>query len=143
MHHAGRGIAFCLLVYSVAGCARSTSPPAPTVPQQEGVVGGDYYTLGVWRVKQGREAEFIDAWKAVGAAFLQLPDPPGPGTLIRSESDPALFYSFGPWQRLEDIQAMRDDPRSRAALNELISLCTEASPGTYRLVAEVSGGSSR
>lgn len=106
-------------------------------------MGTDYYTLGVWRVRQGRESEFIEAWKAVGTAFLQLPNPPGPGTLIQSESDPALFYSFGPWKRLEDIQAMREDAQSQAALQKLISLCTEAAPGTYRLVAQASGGPMR
>lgn len=101
----------------------------------------DYYTLGVWRIKQGRETEFIDMWKAVGVAFSQLPSPPGPGVLVRSESDPALFYSFGPWKRLEDIQAMRGDAQSHAALQKLISLCSEATPGTFRVVARAPGAS--
>lgn len=101
----------------------------------------DYYTLGVWRVEQGREADFIDAWMAVGAAFSQLPNPPGPGVLVRSESDPALFYSFGPWKRLEDIQAMRGDAQSSAALQTLVSLCTEATPGAFRVVAQAPGAS--
>lgn len=100
-----------------------------------------YYTLGVWKVKKGREGAFIDEWKAVGAAFSRLPNPPGPGILVRSESDPALFYSFGPWKRLEDIQAMRDDAQSHAALQKLIGLCTEATPGAFRVVARAPGAS--
>lgn len=104
---------------------------------------GPYYTLGVWRVKEGREADLIAAWKAVGEAFYQLPRPPGPGTLLRSESDPALFYSFGPWDRLEDIQAMRSDVRARAAIERLEDLCIEASPGTFRVVAEAHGAAAR
>lgn len=99
-------------------------------------MSGPYYTLGVWRVKEGREADFVAAWEAVGEAFYQLPRQPGPGKLLRSESDPSLFYSFGPWDRLEDIQAMRDDPRARAAIARLVDLCEEASPGTFRVVAE-------
>jgi heme-degrading monooxygenase HmoA len=99
-------------------------------------VEGPYYTLGVWRVKDGREADFIAAWKAVGEVFYQLPRPPGPGTLLRSDSDPSLFYSFGPWERLEDIQAMREDPDAQAAIARLVELCEEASPGTFRRVAE-------
>lgn len=98
-----------------------------------------YYTLGVWRVKEGRESDFVDAWQAVGVAFNELPDPPGTGVLIRSESDPSLYYSFGPWKRLEDIQAMREDDRSRAALRTLMDLCVEATPGTFRVVAEAPG----
>lgn len=100
---------------------------------------GAYYTLGVWRVKEGREADLIAAWKAVGEAFYDLPRPPGPGTLLRGESDPTLFYSFGPWHQLEDIQAMRSDPRARAAIDRLVDLCVEASPGTFRVVAEAHG----
>lgn len=53
-------------------------------------MAGPYYTLGVWRVKEGKAEEFIAAWKAVGEVFYALPHPPGPGTLLRSESDPSL-----------------------------------------------------
>ena len=96
-----------------------------------------YYTLGMWRPKPDREADFIAAWRELGEVFLALPAPPGPGVLLRSESDPGLFYSFGPWSGLEDIDAMRADPRAREALRRLMDLCLEASPGTYRVVAEV------
>src|SRR5690606_20619310 len=99
------------------------------------------YTLGVWNVKSGQEAEFIVAWKQLGEIFAELPHPPGTGTLIQSLSDPSLFYSFGPWTRLNDVEEMRSDPRARAAIERLIALCTEATPGTFRLVAEVPGGS--
>lgn len=34
------------------------------------------YTLGVWRVRPGREAEFITSWKELGRIFAQLPQPP-------------------------------------------------------------------
>ena len=70
-----------------------------------------------------------------------LDRPPGTGTLIQSIPDPALFYSFGPWSRLEDVQEMRSDPRAQGAIQRLIDLCTEATPGTFRLVAEVPAGS--
>lgn len=90
-------------------------------------------------MKDGKESAFIAAWKAVGEAFYELSHPPGPGTLLQSESDPSLFYSFGPWNRLEDIEAMRDDPGARAAIARLVELCVEASPGTFRVVAEAGG----
>lgn len=82
------------------------------------------YTLGVWRVKAGREAEFIAAWNNLGLVFAQLAQPPsGRGTPIQSVGDPLLFYSFGPWKRLEDIEAMRavtcsgGDPSPSGALH--------------------------
>lgn len=99
------------------------------------------YTLGEWRVRPGQESAFIAAWKELGAVFAGLPDPPGTGTLIRSTSDPALFYSFGPWDRMEHVEEMRRSPEAEAALGRLLQLCTEATPGAFRLVAEVPPGS--
>ena len=58
------------------------------------------YTLALWRVKEGSEAEFVEAWKDLSDYFLNLPNPPGTGTLVGSVEDPRLFYSFGPWGAL-------------------------------------------
>ncbi len=99
---------------------------------------GDIYTLGVWKVKPGQQAEFIAAWKELGEYFKSLPNPPGgTGILVQSLDDPALFYSFGPWRSLEDIQAMRSDPRTPERIGKLAALCEEAKPGAFRVVAQV------
>jgi hypothetical protein len=97
----------------------------------------DIYALGVWKVKAGAQDAFIAAWKELGEYFYSLPKPPGPGTLVQSLEDEALFYSFGPWRRLEDIQAMRADPRTRERIGKLAALCEEATPGAFRVVARV------
>jgi len=102
-------------------------------------MGDRPYTLALWRVQPGREREFVQAWKELGEAFRGLPDPPGEGTLVQSVEDPQRFYSFGWWQRLEDIQAMRADPEAAAMLAKLAALCTEAQPGAYRVVATAAG----
>jgi heme-degrading monooxygenase HmoA len=99
---------------------------------------GSVYTLGVWRVKPGRESEFIEGWKDLGRLFAKLPMPPGgKGTLVQSLSDPLLFYSFGEWVSMEAIQAMRKDAVAQAGIQKLADLCTEAIPGSFRVVAEV------
>ncbi len=96
----------------------------------------EIYTLGMWRAKPGKEAEFIAAWQAMGQTFRNLPlAPTGVGTLVQSLSDLSLFYSFGPWQSLEAVQAMRQNPSAMAAMTNLRNLCSEAAPGTYRVVA--------
>jgi len=112
-----------LLKFQVQGCS---------VNMEEQI-----YTLGVWHVKQGHEAEFIAAWRELGAIFASLPQPPSDkGILIQSTADPTLFYSFGPWRSAEDVAAMRANPRAQAGIARIRELCTEATPGTFRVVAE-------
>jgi heme-degrading monooxygenase HmoA len=95
------------------------------------------YTLARWRVKPGKEEEFVAAWKALGAAFARLPTPPADrGTLVRSTDEPELFYSFGPWRTLDDVRAMRESASAREGFERLRDLCTEATPGTFQVVAE-------
>ncbi len=100
-------------------------------------VQGTAYTLGLWRVLPEQKAAFIDAWHQLAALFAQLPHPPsGQGVLIQSVAEPDLFYSFGPWQSLADIEAMRQDADVLAALAALRACCSESTAGAYRKVAE-------
>jgi hypothetical protein len=96
------------------------------------------YTLARWRVREGREEEFVAAWHGLAAFFLSLKQPPRWGTLLRNADDPRLFYSFGPWPSTETIAAMRADPSTPAAIGRLMALCEEAELGTY-LVAATAG----
>ena len=94
------------------------------------------YTLAVWRVQDGRQQEFISAWKDLGAAFNALSDPPGKGVLVQNASDPTQFYSFVPWQSMEAVGAMRNDRHAIEGIKRLEGLCTEATPMAFRVVAE-------
>lgn len=113
-----------------AGCAWSDSN------LENNNMGQQAYTLGVWHIRDGRQQEFITAWKDLGTIFASLPDPPGKGILIQSDSDSTLFYSFGPWTSLEAIEAMRNDRLAQEGIRKLIDLCTEATPGSFHVVAE-------
>lgn len=95
----------------------------------------EIYTLGAWRVKEGRQSDFVAAWQELGRFFGYLDNPPGEGTLLQSLDEPTQFYSFGPWQSIEDVQAMRDHPETPAAVGKLMNLCDECRPGTFRVVA--------
>jgi hypothetical protein len=92
------------------------------------------YTLVLWRVKEGREEEFVEAWKGLSDYFLDLPNPLETGALVRSVEDRGLSYAFGPWRSIEDIRRMRSDPRTPEVIGKLAALCEEAKPGTFRLV---------
>ncbi len=97
----------------------------------------EVYTLGVWRVKDGKQSEFVAAWQALGHHFSSLPHPPGKGTLLQSVDDPQQFYSFGPWRALDDIQEMRNHAETPAEIGKPMALCEEGRPGTFRVVATV------
>jgi hypothetical protein len=64
--------------------------------------------------------------------------PPLQGTLIQSLSEPLVFYSFGPWETLEDINAMRNNEKVKKALSDMLKLCQEAKPGNYKTVLHLS-----
>jgi heme-degrading monooxygenase HmoA len=96
-----------------------------------------FYTHALWRVKPGNEQAFIDAWRAMGDAFLAIPGPKSHGTLIQSLTDPTLFYSFGPWESLDQIHAMRANPAAQEAMARARELCEEVETGAFRVAATV------
>jgi hypothetical protein len=97
----------------------------------------EIYTLGMWRVQPGREAEFIRAWSELSDTFARLPQPPsGRGVLVQSLTDSSLFYSFGPWASIEQVEAMRANPAAQEGIRGVAALCTEAVPGSFEVVAE-------
>lgn len=112
------------------GCARSDSNLENINMEQQ------VYTLGVWHVQEDRQQDFIIAWKELGEIFASLPDPPGKGILIQSDTDSTLFYSFGPWDNMEAVNAMRNDQRAQEGIRKLIDLCIEATPGSFHVVTE-------
>lgn len=99
------------------------------------------YTHASWRVRPGREDDFIAAWEELGRIFSRLPDPPvGPGTLIQNVTDPLMFYSFGRWRSAEAVAAMRADPGAQRGIEAVRALRTEAEPGLYRVVRQTVHG---
>ena len=99
---------------------------------------GGAYTLATWRVKEGCEEEFVEAWSGeLADFFLSLPNPPDSGTLIRSVDEPRLFYSFGPWKSLDDVRQMRSHPRTQEIMGKLRDLCEEVNAGDFEVVLSV------
>lgn len=96
-----------------------------------------FYTLACWRVKEGNEKLFVDAWKEMGKAFASMPQATIKSRLIQSLKDPTLFYSFGPWESLEDIQLMDTDPEAQQVIQKVMNLCDAFETGTYRLEVQM------
>jgi heme-degrading monooxygenase HmoA len=95
------------------------------------------FTLATYRVKSGREDEFIERWNGLAETFSSLDRPPSWGILLRSQTDRGLFHSFGPWEKRQDVEAMRSSAQAAAAFRSIHELCDELSPDDYDVVRHV------
>jgi heme-degrading monooxygenase HmoA len=96
----------------------------------------DVYTVGIWTVKAGREADFVAAWRAMAEATLaEFPD--AHGTLLRDADDSRRFISFGPWKSHEQVQAWRDSAAFKEGVGAIREVLDDFRPGTYEISAEI------
>ncbi len=81
------------------------------------------WTHGTWRVKRGREDEFVAAWRAMAGRGVAEMDTAAPPTLLRDRDRPNVFLSFGPWPNVAAIAAFRGSDlfqESVAAMDDLL-----------------------
>lgn len=94
----------------------------------------NFYQQALYVVKEGNENLFITAWdrfiQALSeAAASQLIK----GTLIQSQSDSKVFYSFGVWESLEPIKELQNHAEIKKALSDMSALCDKWEPGSYTI----------
>jgi hypothetical protein len=130
-----RKMSVCLLlIIFLFGWSSCTSPDST---MEVTIMNQQLYTHGAWHVQENRQEDFIKAWQELGDIFNSLSNPPaGKGILIQSVSDSSLFYSFGPWSSMDHIEEMRNNQQAQEGIQKLLDLCVEATPGSYRVVAE-------
>lgn len=95
------------------------------------------FTLATYRVKSGKEDDFVKRWKRLADTFSAFENPPFWGLLIRSRTVSGLYHSFGPWEKLEHVEAMRSSPESAAAFQGIREVCDDVSPDDYEVVLHV------
>jgi hypothetical protein len=99
----------------------------------------EFYTLALWKIKDGNEDEFLYVWEnELVSEYLKF-NPYSRATLIQSMENPNLYYSFDPWASLDRMQSARSDIKVRSALSKLVALCVEAKPGTFKKVSTITG----
>lgn len=103
-----------------------------------GLVDVSIYTLGVWNVKPGREAEFILAWSDM-ATKTQSDFPGSRATLLRDRDVSNRFISFGPWNSLEQIEEWRSSPTFADGVGRIRELLDSFEPHAMDEVA-ITGG---
>jgi heme-degrading monooxygenase HmoA len=99
---------------------------------------GTLYTSGSWRVKPGREDDFVAAWQEIAA--WTAAEMPGAmwATLLRDQDDPSHFVSFGPWESEDAIDAWRASDGFRERVARIRELLESFEPMTGEAVADVS-----
>ena len=95
------------------------------------------WTLVTWRVLDGHESAFVDAWRALGDVLAALDQPPVWGVLLRNHHDPRAFSSFGPWRGFQEVDVMRRNAVVQEAFQRLVDCCHEAEAGTFELAARI------
>ncbi|MGH2682615.1 MAG: putative quinol monooxygenase [Actinomycetota bacterium] len=100
---------------------------------------GQTFTAGEWRVKEGKEQEFIEAWDSFAAWCQENGWGGEPPYLLQSQNDHARFLSFGAWENEEQVVAWRQLPQFQEFLARARELCEEIQPGSFRLAAHPAG----
>jgi heme-degrading monooxygenase HmoA len=94
------------------------------------------YTLGIWTVKNGREADFVDAWRNV-ADRTKSDFPEETATLLRDRDQPNRFISFGPWESLEQIEHWRSSETFTQGVGAIRPMLDDFEAHTMDLAAEI------
>lgn len=96
------------------------------------------YTLGVWRVRPGREDDFVAEWDAL-ARWTVESGYEWSGTLLRDRSDLSVFVSVGPWPSVEVAERWRSSDGFAERIEHLRELVESMDdPGVLDVVLRVS-----
>lgn len=96
---------------------------------------GELYTSATWIVREGREADFVAAWRDLAGWTSRTMEGAGVGHLLQEVDQPRHLLSFGPWASQEAIQRWRGTAEFQAFLATARQLCEEVKPRTLSLVA--------
>ena len=96
----------------------------------------DLFTHTTWRVKAGREEEFVAAWEE-WIRWSQSAMPLSGATLLQDCDDPTRFVSFGRWESLQQVSGWRSDPEYQARVARMQDLVEQFDPQTMAQVASL------
>ena len=98
------------------------------------------FTAGRWRVKPGREADFISAWEAFARWTSENISGASRARLLQDRDQPGLFVSIGPWESLESVRTWRQTEEFREFVSRVRQLCESIEPHTLEQVTLVTRG---
>jgi heme-degrading monooxygenase HmoA len=99
---------------------------------------GRPYTCGVWTVRAGREADFIERWRELAGWAAETFPSAGKPTLLKDHDQPNRFISFGSWDSLEAIDEFRGHAGFAERVGRLRELLDDFQPMTLEAIVEPS-----
>ena len=95
------------------------------------------YTLGNWRIGEGDEDAFVEAWAELARWTIDNVDGASFAKLLRDADDPQQFISFGPWRDPDAVAAWQADPAFQERVGRLRELAGSFEPRMLAVEAEV------
>jgi heme-degrading monooxygenase HmoA len=93
------------------------------------------YTLGIWTVMSGKEADFINEWTSFANWTGKNISGTGKAYLLRDEKNPLRFISFGPWDNERAIQKWRESDEFKSFVTKVKRICTDFQPNTLKVAS--------
>jgi heme-degrading monooxygenase HmoA len=100
------------------------------------------YTTGTWRPNAGSEDAFIAAWQRFAGWASSMPGA-GRLQLVRDNSDPGRFVSFGDWHSIEQVRDWKRSPEFRERMARVLQHIDSFEPLELDLVATADSGTTR
>ncbi|MGZ4339160.1 MAG: antibiotic biosynthesis monooxygenase family protein [Gaiellaceae bacterium] len=94
----------------------------------------DLYTHTSWRVKAGREDEFVARWSE-WVDWSHREGLAAPAILLRDLAEPRTFVSFGPWESLSAIRNWRSLAGYQERVARLSEVVESFEPRTFEVAA--------
>lgn len=94
------------------------------------------YTLATYEVREGAEAEFEAAQRAVQDSALSMESPAISGVVLRRVDRPSSYISFGVWRTRDDAVAWRESKGFAEAFGRVTDLCDDVIAGPCEIVLE-------
>jgi heme-degrading monooxygenase HmoA len=96
------------------------------------------YTMTTFTVMNGREAEFIDAWKDAAAAALEFVPGAVMGEILHDRSSPNRIVAFGVWEDVAAVELWRALPEYATFATTVVEVCDEVERYNLDVIARAS-----
>ena len=95
------------------------------------------YTHGIWRVKPGKEDDFVAAWQELAEWALRDIEGSRGARLMQDRDEPTRFYTLGPWDSPDAVQRFREHPSFTEKFARVRETTDEAAIHTLEVRLEI------